>query len=76
MNQSQILIAEMRDADGIQVCVKTRAERGEARPSIRSSFDQFVLLPNVIELLLFNCYHQRRQQSPSAAYGIDLRLRY
>ena len=28
MNQSQILIAEMSDADGIQVCVKTRVAHG------------------------------------------------
>jgi hypothetical protein len=28
MNQSQILIAEMSDADGIQKCVKTQAEHG------------------------------------------------
>ena len=28
MNQSQILIAEMSDADGIQICVKTGLEHG------------------------------------------------
>jgi hypothetical protein len=28
MNQSQILIAEMSDADGIQIRVKTQAEHG------------------------------------------------
>jgi hypothetical protein len=31
MNQSQILIAEMNDADGIQICVKTRVEHGLGR---------------------------------------------
>jgi hypothetical protein len=31
MNQSQILIAEMIDADGIQICVKTRVEHGLGR---------------------------------------------
>jgi hypothetical protein len=31
MNQSQILIAEMSDADGIQICVQTRVEHGSGQ---------------------------------------------
>jgi hypothetical protein len=47
MNQSQILIAEMSAADGIQICVKTRVEHGQDRRS-KFPFDQFPLFPNVI----------------------------
>ncbi len=53
MNQSQILIAEMSDADGVQICVKTRVERGlgQTKHIFIRSFDQFALFPNVIRLL-------------------------
>jgi hypothetical protein len=37
MNQSQILIAKMCDADGIQMCAKVRVEHGSGRRGLGST---------------------------------------
>jgi hypothetical protein len=50
MNQSQILIAEMNDADGMQICVKTRVEHGSGQTK-RIFIRSFALFPNVMKLL-------------------------